>query len=432
MYRLTGFSEIPSLIDNASGQLADIGELSDISRTATKHKRFYNDPVKGEVNLVLFESLDLDSLPIEPPTTGIDSILTVTNWLRTQAANGTIGGTSLEITQQLNAQFGTVIDQVEVGTPKSDGSTVLPTWVSWRVMSDPIDSGIRIWFSDAEFRTEFTSWEIVVIPPVDDLNTLFGSRESIVNAIGLRTWAQQTALITTARDNNPETLFRTDVFRCVTGAGSLDYVDTNWTVLIYGFAGNNIDNIKQAIIEYVLANSDYDEEEWRERFPSLFISTEFIIVPHFDRTSIENQQIIGSLYTPIISPALVTSYLFDFAPYPTNWIETTGRASVFTYKSIAFSVVGNPDNLDNESEFDLKFRDYIAVHTSSPDFARMSTKTRNWLLLMDAMLPYAENLTIHTQLPQTITRIQRDGKTYLGGSVDGVLYLVVPRNLVVP
>jgi hypothetical protein len=46
---------------------------------------------------------------------------------------------------------------------------VIPEWISWKSLSHP-DTDIRIWMVDQAFQFQYPDYEIVVIPPVDDLD----------------------------------------------------------------------------------------------------------------------------------------------------------------------------------------------------------------------------------------------------------------------
>ena len=66
-------------------------------------------------------------------------------------------------------------------------------------------------------------------------------------------------------------------------------LDTNWYVLIWGDAGDNIDSVREKIQDTILANSTHSRDEWKEVFPEIFKRNEFIIVPQWDVFSNENK-----------------------------------------------------------------------------------------------------------------------------------------------
>ena len=178
-----------------------------------------------------------------------------------------------------------------------------------------------------------------------------------------------------------------------------------------------------------MANSTHTRAEWKVIFPSIFISTEFIITPHWDRYSIPNQTLLAGMYSPTVSPQQIIDYaLITKGDYNETHVRSTVKSTVSTYKELTLSIVGNIENIDGLYTFNAKFPDYIAVSTTSPDFARMSLRTQQWTAVLNDLLFAAETVTPFSSLPEGMSRIYRNSIMFVGKTYDGVLYLVLAKR----
>ena len=74
------------------------------------------------------------------------------------------------------------------------------------------------------------------------------------------------------------------------------------------------------------------------------------------------------------------------------------------------------------------FPDYIPVSTMTPDFARMSMKTQNWVILLGELLISAETATKFSTIPTRFRKIEREGKLFISAVYDDVNYLVAAKT----
>ena len=433
MYIINGFASITPQANNAIGAVAPLGELSPLARTYSKEKAYFAAANLGIVEFVSFDCRDLDGDLAVVPNTFATNVLEVINWVYLQGLNGALNDSETTAASLINTQFSASISDLSVGTMKSNGAVWLPTWLEWSFATGGAGNKIKIWFADEEFKGQYPNYEIIVIPPIDNLDSFFSTYAAVKQLLDSRSVSELGTLINAARGEFPETLFRIDEYDWVNPLNASIKLTTNWTVLIYGIAGNNIDIIKATIIDYILANSTHDRDEWKELFPSLFISTEFIITPFWNRYSIPNMTEAAGLYSPTFKPSDIVDYLtLTATDYNPTHLTFAGRGSVVTYKSLAFAAVGNPENVDGLNIFTEKFPDYIAVAPTSLDFFRMSPDTQAFVNLLNAMLPVAEAMTEFSTIPVIYNRIWRDGIMFLGASLDGVLYLVTSKHFFNP
>jgi hypothetical protein len=65
---------------------------------------------------------------------------------------------------------------------------------------------------------------------------------------------------------------------------------------------------------------------------------------------------------------------------------------------------------------------------ASPDFARLSTKTQGWMLMLVNLLTVAETMTQYSIVPPSYSRTIRSGIVYAIKEYAGMQYLLVARN----
>jgi len=190
-----------------------------------------------------------------------------------------------EFRNNLLTEFHERIYSIEFGSFVDNGALALPEWISWK-SSEHNDAYIRIWLADQSFAEQYDDYEIEVIAPMLNIDDMFGFYSTAVNTMNDRTISQLSDAIMAARDGLPETYLRMFTFDFLNIANTAVATSTNWAVLIYGRAGDNIDTIKDAIIEHILANSTHTRSEWAVKFPEIFRRTEFIILPRWDKLSV--------------------------------------------------------------------------------------------------------------------------------------------------
>lgn len=428
MYNLRGFIRVAALINNLVGSNSPIGEPSTLALTYTRERGEYFNNLYPGLNLVGISSVDtvIGRVPVDAEFA--NHILEVASWAIAYATTKAGAINSTDLVADVSAQFTTKMIGLSTGTLVGNGTISLPAFMAW---NNPLLPGntLRIWFSDAAFRAQYTSTEIVVIAPVANLNDFFLPASQVKTIIESRTAAQATDFVQVAKQGNPETVQRTISYDYKNPSSLSVTFPTNWNVLIYGAAGDNIDFIKDAIIAHILANTTYTREQWAVVLPDLFKRTEFNILPRWDKFSIPNLTVQTGIYSPVIN--LKEAITFTKARIPEiASIHIDNHAAIFgvTYKSLALVVVSNPDNLNSNFSITDIFPDYMDIGTSSLDFARQSTKTQEWAIMIQSLLLVAEVITDLIDPPFGIRRVKRGNTLYVAKVYDTVQYLVAAKS----
>jgi hypothetical protein len=429
MANIKGFITIPTLTSNTPGQTSPVGELSALSRTYAREVGFYTTAAIQGVELNAFVSTDVNNSPVVVADALRDEVLSIAHWTYDQIVNGAGFPSVADLALTLTNTYSSVGVNFTVGQFVVLGLNHFPEWLAWDIVSDSVTYHVKIWFADAAFRTQFKDYTITVIPPTANLDLLFGNYTSVYNLMQARTLSNLLTDAETAKAGVPYTHLKTVSFDWVNAANVSQHIPTVWGVLIYGEAGNNDDNIRNAISTYILANSTHTLAQWKTLLPSLFASTEVIVTPLWDRNAIANQTLTNGLYSATIRPADITTYALATAVgYDTNFVTAMARSNVFTYKSLAFTAVGSAESVDGITTFDGRFPDYMAIPSTSLDFQRMAQGTQDWILLMNQMLPLAEVLDDNTDIPNNMSTVVRGGKLFLSCRLNNVLYLVAAKS----
>lgn len=429
-YNLKGFVKVDALTNNNVGINSPIGEPSTWSLTYTRERGEYSNPTYVGYTLVSVSSSDTvtGKKPVDPSYA--DHVLEVVKWVVDYAV--TKGGliVDTELRDDLLAEFPSSINNLNYGTLVSNGTISLPGFLSW--INPQLPSNLlKIWFADNSFKQQYDQFEIIVIPPIANLNDFFLGPNSVKVKVNERTYPEMIDLIQAAKGNDPETAVRVNSYDYNNAAYPDFTFPTLWGTLIYGLAGDNIDAIKDATIAYVLANSTHTREEWTAILPDLFKRTEFLLIPRWDQYAIPNLTIQAGIYSPIIN--LKEGAIFTKAKvpgYPTPHIDEYLDTFGVPYRSLAILSISNPDNLLNRFNINDIFPDYINSGTTTLDFNRMSLVTQLWASMINEMLIVAESATDFSDIPITMRRVKRDQRLYIAKVYGNIQYLIMTKQTV--
>lgn len=424
-----GFMTVNAFVNNIPGVVAVLGELSTFSRTFSKEK--------GEYLSASVPGYRLTTFNVREQSTGVEQELSQALAQQTidVVANCVAYATShirpydsLDFKNTILTNFFQRVTNLQFGDFRDNGTTALPDWLSW-TSADNGNAIVKIWLADIAFQDQYDDYTIEVIPPIEPVDRFYDDYNIALNVINARTSSQLSDKIQAIKGEHPETFIRMQDFNYYNSLNLAQRNKTLWATLIYGKVGDNIDNIKDAIVEYVLENSTHSKAEWEVILPDVFKRTEFILLPRWDLISIENLGNLSNLYSSAISPTEAISFAKTNVPaYPPEFIENNITVFPYDYKALSIIAVNGATNVDgSERLFDL-FPDYIPVSTTSSDFNRMQLKTRDWLIFLQQLLLIAETATQFTSVPLIARKQYRDGLLYISGMFDNINYLVAAKS----
>jgi len=433
MNSIKGFISLPTLANNLPGQVGLFGELSTVSATFSRNKSNYADPIAYPgVELVGFTTKTDAGSQITLTGTVSDHVLAVAYWVYTQYNASTIpaNANKAAFIASLIAEFpemtSVTINEILNGTL----SQRLPDYISWTFDDAGTSNVIKIWFSDARFQSQYDDYEIIVIPPITVIDQLIATTAVVAGLVHAVTPSVIISKVAIASGGVPYTRLVSQPVTWNDPGIPGSTLITEWTVLIYGLAGNDADLIKNQIREYIAAHSS--STVWPTVYPSLYAENEFTIIPLWTNVAVPEAALDVALYTPsarvgslqaIATANLPTSY--GSAVLLPTYLNAQLTVSSAFWRSISFLAVGNPNNIGSQFSFKNKYADYMNLDTSSPDWGRMSLTTRNFIVALNAALEQALTLTELGPVPMGYSRVLRNGKVYISFSYSGFNYLIL-------
>lgn len=434
---LKGFVQIDSLQSTVPGTISRLGELSIWSLTFTKDKTEFSDPDVPGYRLVATSHLNEQGQRIDPDQILVKEIIKAVKHVYAYTNTHSAPFDVEDFRATMIAELYNDVNRLKFGPLMTNEKATLPEWLEWESLGTP-GTMVKIWLSDEAFSSQYDLYDVVVIPPFEHLDDFFGLPNDVRAKLSAITASQMMDTIQAAKSRNPETYIRTETFKYVSPRIGEPKTDTNWTVLIYGLQGDNIDAIKDAIVDFVLKNSTHTREQWEAIMPDLFKRTEFVILPRWDKIAIADLAVQSGIYSSISTPQeTIRHAVSKISFYTQPWIETEGNLKIipFVYKGVSLDVVKGPNNDTFADSFEKLFADYVALSPSSLDFNRLKLLTQQWIILIERMLIVAENFESYTTIPEPFRIIYRDNKKYLSAyfnNVNFIMDLKLTQEAVVP
>lgn len=415
MYQLKGFAGIETLVSNVSGVVAPIGELSTYSATFSKDKKTYPSSLNSYITIHTFSSISGLTGDIEPVNSIVTLGHTILDWIYTRQLASTVVESTQQFLSVLAANFINECDSMICGDlVNASNGKQFPEWISWKTRSYTTEDNITtIWLSDQSFRQKYDNYEIVVVPPITNIDSFFGSATSVQTAVSSVTHVDRFNSIQLARGDQPETVLVGVSFNWVDPLNSANLINTNWSILVYGSNGNDNDIIREAIALHILENTTHTELEWRAIFPDIFRRTEFIFFPRWHNYAIPNMVLQSGIYSPVVYASKEMAYLKSILTpdtgYTDAFVEAHTSIMPHPYKALALDVIGGYEN--RESLFDITqiYPDILNVSSTSVDYNRMSADTQGLLSRLTEMILIAETLSYYSDIPVGYRKVERYG-----------------------
>ncbi len=425
---LKGFVEIDSLQDLTPGVTAPLGELSLWSMTYTKDKSEFSHTDFPGYRLTVFNFTDSSGNILTPTEAFVKEISQIVQYAMNYTALNMMPYDVSNFEATMVADAVNNATSLLIGPLYSNNQIALPEWISWNSIAQAGVS-VKIWLCDTAFRNQYDLFDITPVAPLSNLDDFFKTPNQVKTALGNVTVSQMMDAIQLAKAGNPETYIRTISFNYISPVLGADPIPTNWSVLIYGLQGDNVDAIKEYLQNYILTNSTHGRADWETIFPDIFKNTEFTILPRWDKMAIEDLAVQTGIYGSITDPKESITYAKNNISYYTQeWIDDNVEVIPFPYRYISLVIVGGPNNTIGSQHFKEIFSDYIPAGTTSLEFNRMVSKTQQWMLYIEQMLLIAENLDSYLTIPDPIRVIKRDGVKCLSLYYEEVEYLVALKD----
>lgn len=422
------FVNVIPLINNTPGQVSPIGELSPNSASFSRELGNYSSSQFKDVKLITFKS-ENDEVQMALPLGMRNMLLEMAQWIYDTSKDGSYTSDNSDFKQLFNVQYG-FAEIEEVGRMEKVGDVWYPTYIVFSAEGDLVS----LWLSDQEFDKEYPEYELFPIMPLDDLDKLHETRANVFNTLDNISLTDIFNRIDVVRNEVPFThQYPLEV----------DWVDKNdpdvthkitFTALIYGNAGKNIDLIKNSLVDYILANSEYPRSEWEKILPELFLPNEFYITPMWNEIAVENLQSIFGIYSPVADMELMFKYAAStFHGLDLDFVYNNLEHCAFTFKSIGLVAVGNDKNQTGIVRFREQVPELSSVSTLDAYYDRLSPYTRGFMQNLTNALYYAERWDgdSYVNLPNDFSTVERGENTYIVFNYEKVNYMISVRANVI-
>jgi hypothetical protein len=247
MKTIRAFLAKASYTNNVVGQINEFFELSPFALTFSKRKgeyQYINFP--GDI-LHTFVTKDGDA----DYTLGVTELDEVSSVVASAVDYMTSHLFPFDLTDLFNtvqADMAGRISQLQFGAIKVGLEHTLPEWIEWRSVTH-VDLVVRVWLSNEAFENQYTEYEIVTVPPIDNLDRFFGHYGALASELGALTITDTIGRIQDFKGGVPESYTRVYAFDYINPHRTPpSRLQVNWGVLVYGKNGDNIDAIKDAIV----------------------------------------------------------------------------------------------------------------------------------------------------------------------------------------
>jgi hypothetical protein len=429
MYSTKSFCNVSALASNEPGVVSPLGELSTYGYTFSKEIGYFRHSTIDGYELLNLNS-ETEGVKQAMPQANVDQAVALVD----HAVRATLGTSGelyfdeilLQLKQKAEAIGAVALD---MGAMVTANGRWVPQWISWSDSNTPDENTHKVWLSLDAFKNQFTDFEIVVVPPFDDLDAFFNPGTIVENRVKAITPTQMMERAELAKDGHPETFFRTDPYEFRDPVVSSRRFDVYWTVIGYGPAGNDPDVIREKLVEFILARSTHTRDEWAAIFPDIFKRTEFIFAPFWNKYAAEQRVFDQGVHSPIIDHNYTAAWLMQQAVgYTEDHILNVAQIMAFPYRSLQIAVAGHIENRDGMVRITDFYPDFINAGTESTDFGRMTPETQEWSQVMLNLVRAAETVDAAASLPRGTYRVNRGDKLYVGKTFNRTLLLVLAKS----
>lgn len=428
---IQGFITRGDLINNQVNQVADFFELSPLALTYSKSRAEYQHTSYGGYTLHAYYAKENDThIILNPEDTllAFEAARLTLDYTNTYRPLVTKIDLKNYVETRLQLGLDVVVDGFDSGEFIESVEATLPEWIYFKKQDGSIE--FRLWLNNNAFENQYPDYEIDVVAPILPVDNFFSNYGNVVAELSKISITNFSERVEEAKGGYPSTYTRYYEFNYYNPNNPAEYNISYWAVNVYGRNGDNIDSIKDAIIDYILTSSTHTQEEWEARFPEIFKRTEFMVFPRWDKYSISNINILSSLYSSIVDPADILEYIERNIPVTSDQAYIKSKLSVLPidYKGIYIGIIAGDANEDDKDKIYDLYKDYIPVPTSSVDFSRMKVDTQGWVLKMVEAVMLAETATAYSAIYNPYRKIKRNGQLFVTFVYNNINYLVSTRS----
>lgn len=421
------FVGVTTYSDNSANTVAPVGELSKLSRSFSRDIKLYPNPDNQTILLNLFASHDDSSSDyLEPSVEVMAEMQKIAKWV---IAQGDLALAPTDLPSYIDSLTGHFVDMTgafNVGELRTYGDGSYASSVGYVTET----YSWKLWFADDSFQAQYDEYHVETVFPVDDIDDL---HREYPHVQGLLEKATSTVMLDKIRQieiDFPSTINKGEDYTWHDLADSATTMPISFAVVIYGKAGDNVDVIREAIVRDILAVSRYDRSAWAKVLPELFSPNEMVFIPFWEAVLDAYDPLNDDIYRSTFFPDEITNLAVHYTPnFSPSHIRSFHNAVPTLFRGIVMAATPHEPLDDKESPaFCVMYPDYILTDSLSPDFHRMSEKTRAMVNNINYLLRYAEEYNDYYVLPAGFSRTVRSNFEFITLNFDGYLYHALTKR----
>lgn len=429
--QIKGFITCDRYVDNSPNIVSPLYEISGSALTYSKNRQQYFSTEAPEYSLYIFDA-ELDTtLSQSTINLVIKVVIKLTELLKS---------TPLTNKQQIIQSYLSFFNSENPVTPVSNvayNNTVDyedirgVDYVSFMIQ----DVICNIWCSDGIFRTFYPKYEVNVVLPFENFTSIVNNTSAFIDALASFDLLSLNDRIEVNKNNLPTTYTKilnipykipnTEMFR-----------DCFFAFNIYGLQGNYSYILKLELYNYLTQTLGLVASDIEALFPSILNINEFFIIPRWDKVSIPTRIGQAAINSQISHTYNEEFDINKFIPVYTdiNYLKNNTLSVPYDYNNLLLNIVNGYYTEEAIHDFDTYYNDIITVTSTHPDFARMSTRTQNFMTLLENLIDVS-NCSDSTQLFNKLinntnfkfTIINRAGVDYISIFFNDHQYYVIPK-----
>lgn len=436
------FASIPELVNNLPNQISTFGELSPRSKTFTRLPTSYSAPTNPGIELIGFYAKTDAGVAFTPTGTLTQHQLDMVSWILDQHNTGGIpaNANKASFLAAIQAQFPAItnleINEILNGSPITSR---FPDYVKWRYSDAGVVCESTIWFVDSRFQSQYDQYEILLIPPTTPIDNLDASTSVVTGLLQALQPGDVLTQATTLAGNYPYTGLIPFNVVWNNPIAPHNTLNTTWYVLGYGPMAFDVDNIKNAIREYITTQTALPSGSWNVIYAGLYAENEFVIIPLWGNMAIPVDGLDVAIYDAAVRTGNLNTVATNHLPGSyadsvtlSTYLIANLEVMATYWRSAMMIAVGNPNNVGANTQISMLYPDYASIAPSSPDWLRMGASTRDFVSHLVAGLEAALTMTSTSGIPSGFGRATRDGKIYLTFSYAGYTYFILTAGSFTP
>ncbi len=428
MNTLKAFVNIQPLTENAEYVNSNIGELSSLGYTYARDKQSYSTsaiPDLAEYELVSFLSKDASGVFKEFDLGEVTGVLKILHELRI-VLNAYSNITRSAVFNYMYSVPDLKLTNLDYSSVETAGGVSMPGWLGFVYNND---ISVNLWVADTLFRRDYDEYSILVIPPTLALDELADAPNLVIEKLVNADLPGFVDRVNVAKGEFPETVLKILQFDYVNPLNPTQKVKSNWGYVIYGIAGDYINTLKNATIEYIQENSTRSLSYWETLFPEIFKRNEFILLPRWSQIAIPDMLTSVGIYSQVSKHGSLDMVVEDYLPeYTAQHINANTYIVPFSYRYLLVNVVNGEHNESDVSDFKALYPDFVPITPTSPDFNRMNAKTQQMVIAVEALLREADIYEDHTASSTAIRKVYKNGVEFLSSQVGRISFLALPKK----